>query len=156
MEGLTSIWKDRGVMVETKVKLVKVLVFPIVPERRLGQWGNMREGRSTLSSCGVREEYWEYRGWIDRQTYRSSRTSTRNGYWSHFGHVVRAWGMEDDVMFGRLNGARKRGRSRQIWLDTLKGYSSGATISNMSRDARYRAVWRGATTASWMRLDGTR
>ena len=29
MGGLTSIWKDRGVTMETKVKLVKVLVFPI-------------------------------------------------------------------------------------------------------------------------------
>ena len=28
--GLKSIWKDRGVTLETKVKLVKVLVFPIV------------------------------------------------------------------------------------------------------------------------------
>ncbi len=27
---LTSIWKDRGVTMETKVKLAKVLVFPIV------------------------------------------------------------------------------------------------------------------------------
>ena len=30
MGGLTSIWKDRGVPLETKVKLVNVLVFPIV------------------------------------------------------------------------------------------------------------------------------
>ena len=30
MGGLTSIWKDRGVTLETKVELVKVLVFPIV------------------------------------------------------------------------------------------------------------------------------
>ena len=30
MGGLTSIWKDRGETMETKVKLVKVLVFPIV------------------------------------------------------------------------------------------------------------------------------
>ena len=29
MGGLTSIWKDGGVTLETKVKLVKVLVFPI-------------------------------------------------------------------------------------------------------------------------------
>ena len=26
---------------------------------------------------------------------------------SYFGHVVRAGGMEDDVMLGRMNGARK-------------------------------------------------
>ena len=30
MEGLTSIWKGRGVTLETKVELVNVLVFPIV------------------------------------------------------------------------------------------------------------------------------
>ena len=58
---------------------------------------------------------------------------------SYFGHVVRAGGMEDDTMLGRMNGARKRGRPRQRWLDTLKGYASGATISNMRRDARDRA-----------------
>ena len=76
-----------------------------------------------------------------------------------FGHVVRAGGMEDDMMLGRMNGARKRRRPMQRWLDTLKGYASGATISNMSRNARDRAGWRGATMAvarGRMRLDGTR
>ena len=78
---------------------------------------------------------------------------------SYFGHVVRAGGMEDDVMLGRMNGARRRGRPRQRWLDTLMGYSSVATISNMRRYARDRAGWRGAATdvaSSRMRLDGTR
>ena len=78
---------------------------------------------------------------------------------SYFGHVVRAGGMEDDVMLGRMNGARRRGRPRQRWLNTLMGYSSGATISNMRRYARDRAGWRGAATdvaRSRMRLDGTR
>ena len=114
MGGITSIGKDRGVTLET--------------------------------SCSVGEEYWEYRGRRERQTYRSSRTS--NLEWtlesretkaalSYFGHVVRARGMEDDVMLGRMNGARKRGRLRRV--DTLKGYASGATISNMRRDARDRA-----------------
>ena len=96
----------------------------------------MREGRSTPSSCGVGEEYSEYRGWRERQTYRSSRASN-----------------------GRMNGARKRGRPRQRWVDTLKGYAIGPTVSNMRRDARDRAGWRGATTVvarGRMRLDGTR
>ena len=78
---------------------------------------------------------------------------------SYFGHVVSAGGMEDDVMLGRMNGVRKRGRPRQKWLDKFKGYSSGATISNMRRDARNRAGWRGAAmtvTRGRMRLDGTR
>ena len=78
---------------------------------------------------------------------------------SYFGHVVRAGGMEDDVMLGRMNGASKRGRPRQRWLDTLKDYASVATISNMRRDARDREGWRGAATAvasGRIRLDGTR
>ena len=78
---------------------------------------------------------------------------------SYFGHVARAGVMEDDVMLGIMNGARKRGRPIQRWLDTLKGYSSGATISNMRRDARDKAGWRGATTAvsrGRMLFDGTR
>ena len=73
----------------------------------------------------------------------------------YFGHVVRAGGMEDDVMLGRMNRTRRGGR----WLDTLMGYLSGATISNMRRYAKYRAGWRGAATdvaRSRMRLDGTR
>ena len=65
---------------------------------------------------------------------------------SYFGHVVRAGGVEGDVMLGTINGARRRGRPRQRWLDTPVGYSSGATISNMRRYARDRAGWRGAAT----------
>ena len=53
----------------------------------------------------------------------------------------------------------RRGIPRQRWLDTLKGYTSGATISKMRRDARDREGWRGAATAvarGRMRLAGTR
>ena len=78
---------------------------------------------------------------------------------SYFGHVASAGGMEEDVMLGRMNGARRRGRPGQIWLDTLNGYASGATISNMRRYARDRAGWRGAATGvarGRMQLDGTR
>ena len=78
---------------------------------------------------------------------------------SYFGQVVRTVGMEDDVMLRRKNGARRTGIPKQRWLDTLKGYSNGATIINMRRDARYRVGWRGAATAvarGRMRLDDTR
>ena len=64
-----------------------------------------------------------------------------------------------DVILGRMNVAKRRGRPIQRWLDTLKAYSSRATISSTRRDARDRAGWRGATTAvsrGRMRLDGTR
>ena len=58
MGGLTSIWKDRGVTMKTKVKLVKVLVFPIVLYGAETLTMRKHERRKmTLSSCGVGEEY---------------------------------------------------------------------------------------------------
>ncbi len=59
MGGLTSIWKDRGVTMETKVNPVKVLVFPIVlyGAETWTMRKHERNRRSTLSSCGVGEEY---------------------------------------------------------------------------------------------------
>ena len=92
----------------------------------------------------------------DRWTLESKVTKAALSY---IGHVVRAGGMKDDVMLGRMKGVRKRGRPIQRWLDTLKAYASGATTRNMRRDARDRTEWRGAATAVArvrMRLDGTR
>ena len=169
MGGLTSIWKDRGVTLETKVKLVKVLVFPIVLYGA-ETWTMRKHERRKIDAF----ELWCWRrvlrvSWMERKTNISIIESIKPEWTlesrvtkaalNYFGHVVRAGWMEDDMMLGRMNGARKRGRPRQRWLDTLKGYASGATISNMRRDARDRAGWRGATTAvarGRMRLDGTR
>ena len=141
MGGLTSLWKDRGVMLETKVKLVNVLVFPIVLYGA-ETWTMRKHERRKIGAFEL---------WCCRRSLRVSWMERKTNIWiienikpewalasrvpkaalSYFGHVVRAGGMEDAVMLGRMNGAR-RGRPRQIWLDTLKGYSSGATISNMT------------------------
>ena len=166
---LTSIWKDRGVTMETKVKLVKVLVFPIV----------LCEAETRTMRNHERRKIDAFELWCWRRVLRVSWMKRKRDIWiignikpewtlesrvpkaalSYFGHVVRAGGMEDDMMLGRMNGARRRGRPRQRWLDTLMWYWSGATISNMRRYARYRAGWRRAATdvaRSRMRLDGTR
>ena len=149
MGGLTSIWKNRGVMLETKVKLVKVLVFHIVLYGA-ETWTMRKHERRKIDAF----ELWCWRrvlrvSWMGRKTNISiienikpewtMESRVAKAALSYFGHVVRAGGMEDDVILGRINGARKRGRPRQRWLDTHKGYSSGATrISNMRRDARDR------------------
>ena len=141
MGGLTSIWKDRGVTMETKVKLVKVLVFPIVLYGA-ETWTMRKHERKKIDA-------FELLCW--RRVLRVSWMERKSNIWiieninpewtlesgvpkaalSYFGHVVRAGGMEDDVMLGRMHRARRGGRPRQRWLDTLMGYSSGATISNM-------------------------
>ena len=94
---LTSIWKARGVTLETKVKLVKVLVFPVVRFRV--SWMERKTNISIIEN--IKPEW----------TLESSVTNVALSY---FGHVVSAGGMEDDVMLGRMNEARTRGRPRQI------------------------------------------
>ena len=148
------------------MKLVKVLVFPIVLYGA-DTWTMRKHERRKIDAF----ELWCWRRvlrvpWMERKT-NISITENIKPEWTlesrvakaALSYVVRAGVMEDDVMFGRMNGARKRGRPRQRLVDTLNGYASGATISNMRRDARDRAGWRGATTAvarGRMRLDGTR
>ena len=117
----------------------------------------MREGRSRLRVVvleksiesivdGEKDKHIDHR---EHQTGMDTGVKGGNGciklLWTR--GESRGGGVEDDVMLGRMNGTRKRGRPMQRWVDTLKGYASGATISNMRRDARDRAGWRGATTA---------
>ena len=140
------------------MKLVKVLVFPIVLYRE-ETWTIRKHERRKIDAF----ELWCWRrvlrvSWMERKTNLSIIENIKPEWTlesrvpkaalSYFWHAVRAGGMEDDVMLGRMNGARRRGRPRQRWLDTLVGYSSGATISNMRQYARDRAGWRGADTLS--------
>ena len=123
MGGLTSIWKDRGVTLESKVKLVTVLVFPIVLYGA-ETWTMRKHERRKIDAFELRcwrrvpRVSWMERNtniWIienikQEWTLESRVTMAALNY---FGHVVRAGGVEDDVMLGRINGARKRGRPRQ-------------------------------------------
>ena len=50
---------------------------------------------------------------MDNREHQTGMDTGVKGAKGYFGHVVRAGGMEDDVMLGRMNGARRRGRPRQ-------------------------------------------
>ena len=68
MGGLTSIWKGRGVTLETKVKLVKVLVLPIVLYRA-ETWTMRKHERREIDAF----ELWCWRRvlgvlWMERKT----------------------------------------------------------------------------------------
>ena len=51
---------------------------------------------------------------VDHREHQTGMDTGVKGDKGYFGHImVRAGGMEDDVILGRLNGARKRGTQRQ-------------------------------------------
>ena len=123
MGGLTSTWKDRGVTMETKVKLVTVLVLPIVLYGA-ETWTMRKHERRKIDAFEL---------WCWRRVLRVSWMEIKTDIWiientkpewtlesgvpkaalSYFGHVVRAGGMEDDVMLGRMNGTRRRRTPRK-------------------------------------------
>ena len=131
MGGLTTVWKDRGITLQTKVKLVMALVFPIVLYGS-ETWTMRKTERKKIDAFEL---------WCWRRVMRVSWMEIKTNVWvlenvkpkwtlesrvikaalSYFGHVVRKErGMENDVMLGGMRGKRRRGRPRTKWLDTIK------------------------------------
>ena len=75
-----------------------------------------------------------------------------------FGHIIRAQGLEAEVMLGMGNGARSRGRPRRRWIDEIVDVT-GIALSKLTRIARDRDGWRRlviVVTRGRPRPDGTR
>ncbi|XP_049720335.1 uncharacterized protein LOC126064890 [Elephas maximus indicus] len=77
---------------------------------------------------------------------------------TYFGHVVRRdQSLEKDIMFGRVQGQRKRGRPSVRWIDTVAATLS-SSITTIVRMAQDRAVFRSVVHRVGMsrnRLNGT-
>ena len=168
MGRLTKIWKDRGITLRTKVKLVRTLVFPIVLYGA-ETWTVRKSERKKLDAF----EMWCWRR-VLRVSWRERRTNewvinTINPEWtlesrvvkaalSYFGHVARSEGMEKMVMLGKVGGNRRRGRPRTRWLDSIKEVCGPISIRDMIVEAQERTKWRKATVnvaRGRVRLDGT-
>ena len=162
MGGLTKIWKDRGITLRTKIRLVKALVFPIVLYGA-ESWTMRKLERKMIDAF----ELWCWRRllrvntnvWVIDNIKTEWMLESRivKASLCYFGHVIRAGGMEYEVMVGRMVGYRSRGRPRQRWLDSIKKHFHG-TIYNIIRASRCRRSWRAAVmdvARGRIRLDGT-
>ena len=111
MGGLTSIWKDRGVTMETKVKLVKVLVFPIVLYGA-EPWTMRKHERRKIDAF----ELWCWRrvlrvSWMERKTNymdnREHQTGMDTGVKGAKGCIKLLWARGESRRDGRLRDARE-------------------------------------------------
>ena len=78
---------------------------------------------------------------------------------SYFGHVVRADSMELQLMLGKMDGQRRRGRPHITWLNNVHNYIANDNIMKILAEARNRVIWRGTVmdvARGRLRLDGTR
>ena len=169
MNGLGNIWKDKYVSRETKKRLVRALIFPVVLYG-CETWTKTLDMEKKINAC----EMWIWRkmlriSWTEKRTNESVReelgierdeTLQQTATWrklSYFGHVMRSNGLEKELMTACGEGRRRRGRPRKRWLDEVQE-KSGMNLEELREATRERGHWRGyiKNIARAPRADGTR
>ena len=123
MTKLESILKSRDITLLTKVRLVKVMVFPVV-----------------LYGCEswIKKKADAFKLWCWRRFLRVPWTARRSNQLilkeinpeysleglilklQYFGHLIqRADSLQKTLMLGRIEGKRRRGWQRMTWLDSI-------------------------------------
>ena len=151
MTGLHRVMKDKEISMRTKVRLVKALVFPVMMYG-CESWTIRKSERRKIDAF----ELWCWRRilripWTARRTNKSVLKEIKpeislegmiaKQALTFFGHTIRASGMEKDIMLGRVEGTRRRGRQRTRWLDVLKEFT-GMSLHQLNQTAMNRSEWR--------------
>ena len=130
MTNLDSIFKSRDIILPTKVRLVKAMVFPVVMYR-CESWTVKKAERRRFDAF----ELWCWRrllhvSWTPRRSNQSIIKEISPGYsleglmlklkFQYFSHLMRrADSFEKTLMLGKIEGRRKRGRQKMRWLDGI-------------------------------------
>ena len=130
MTNLDSILKSRDITLQTKVHLVKAMVFPLVMYG-CETWTIKKAEHRRIDAFELRC----WRGilrvpWTPRRSNQSILKEISPGYsleglmlklkLQYFGHLMqRADSFDKTQMLGKIEGRRRRGRQRMRWLDGI-------------------------------------
>ena len=163
----SKIWRDRGITLETKVKLIKALIFPIALYGSEA-WVLRKSDRKIIDAF----EIWCWRRllripWAARKSnvdvlkmIKANGTleaQVVRAQLSYYGYTRRAGGMENVTMTGQMEGRRRRGRPRKRWLQGIREFMARSRLK--TEDVTNRRSWRAEikrVTRVRTRLDGTK
>ena len=130
MTNLDSIFKSRDITLPTKVRLVKVMVFPVVMYG-CESWTIKKAEHKIIDAF----EQWCWRRllrvpWTARRSNQSILKEISLGCsleelmlklkLQYFGHLMRKVdSLEKALMLGGIEGRRRRGQQRMTWLDGI-------------------------------------
>ena len=153
MLDLVSIWKDRGIRKELKMKLVRALVWTVLTYGAEG-WTLLKADENRIQAA----EMWIYRrmlriSWKERRTNDSvmlELNTTRQllglvlrRKLSFLGHTHREGGCQlvKTVIQGKVPGKRRRGKPRASYGNNITKWM-GKTTSEVIRETQERDRWR--------------
>ena len=156
MIELNNIWKDRTLSNVLKLKILKSLIFTVITYGAEG-WTIKQKEEKKINAA----EMWFYRrllrvSWKERRTNisilkelnikRQLLPAIIEKKMSFFGHTSRnrKCSITKDIIQGKVEGRRKRGRPRAAYMDNIKKWSN-TTTPEAFRKAEDREVWRQLT-----------